>query len=236
MHWQRYLVYFGLVLKIFGEDDFIDTGTIFRLFLQALLDDHIEIFGDALGYRLVLRSENFLLQLFDVLGVIGVLLRAHFIQHDTQRPDIRSFRLVLVLPKFGSQVIWSSHFFNFVILARLLPNPLETLLRPIPFLSLTLSRAANLFDVAEIAQFGGVVLRKEDVQRLDITVDHVPRMQIVHSKAYMDEDLPKEVVGEGFAVLFLDRVAQVAMLAVLHHYANGVRRRDEAVEVAHHKV
>ena len=102
MHRQRYLVYLSLVLKIFGEDYFIDTGTIFRLFLQALLDDHVEVLGDALWYRLVLGREDFLFELLDVLGVVGVLLCTHFVKDDAQRPDIRRFGLVFVLPKFRS--------------------------------------------------------------------------------------------------------------------------------------
>ena len=67
-------------------------------------------------------------------------------------------------------------------------------------------------------------------------MDHVSRMQIVHSKANMDEDLPKEVVSEWFAILFLDSVAEIAVLTVLHHDANSIRRRDKAVKVSNHEV
>ena len=163
MHRQRYLVYLSLVLKIFGEDYFIDTGTIFRLFLQALLDDHVEVLGDALWYRLVLGREDFLFELLDVLGVVGVLLCTHFVKDDAQRPDIRRFSLVFVLPKFRSQVVRSSHLFNFIVLASLLPDPLKVTTTVLFFPSLKLLRAVYLFDVAEIAQFGRVVLGQEDV-------------------------------------------------------------------------
>ena len=73
------LVNFGLILEVFTEDDLIDGCTVFWLTLQALLDDHIEVFRYTLGNRVVSLVADFLLQLFDVVGVVGVLVRAHFI-------------------------------------------------------------------------------------------------------------------------------------------------------------
>lgn len=45
-------------------------------------------------------------------------------------------------------------------------------------------------------------------------------VQIVDSKAYLDEDLPDEVVCEQFPILFLDVGLQVAVVAVLHDYVD----------------
>ena len=74
MFWQRDLVHFCFILEIFRKDDFIDRSPIIWLFLEALLDDHIEIFGDPLWDRLVFLLFDFFFELFDVLGVVGVLV------------------------------------------------------------------------------------------------------------------------------------------------------------------
>ena len=59
-------------------------------------------------------------------------------------------------------------------------------------------------------------------------MDHVLMVQVVDSEANMDEYFPEEVVGERFAILFLDRVEQVTVLTVLHDNAD-VCIHDERV-------
>ena len=240
MNWQRYLVYFGLVLEVFREYDFVDTGPVFWLFLQALFDDHIEIFGDALGYRFVLGREHLLLQLLNVLRVVWILLGAHFVQHYAEGPNVRGFRLVLILPKFGRQVIRCADLFHFIVFKCFLTNSFKNIASIIFICArnriLLLSIGANFLNVAEVAQFGRIVLREEDVERLDVAVNHISGVQVVHAEANVDEDFPEEVVGEGLAILLLDGVAEVAVLAVLHHDADRVALRDEAVVVPDHKV
>ena len=93
----------------------------------------------------------------------------------------------------------------------------------------------ELLDVSEVANLCRIVLSHEDVERLDVAVDDVPRMQVVHPQANVDEDLPKKVVGEGLLLLLLDSVVQVTVLAVLHDDADGLPS-DERVVVAHHEV
>ena len=55
-------------------------------------------------------------------------------------------------------------------------------------------------------------------------------VQVVDSEANMDEHFPQEVVSERLAILFLDRVEQVAVLTVLHDNAD-VCIHDERVVV-----
>lgn len=64
----------GLVLEIFRENYLVDRCSILWLLLQALLDDHIEVFGDTLWDWLVLLFLHLLFELFDVGCVVGVLL------------------------------------------------------------------------------------------------------------------------------------------------------------------
>ena len=51
----------------------------------------------------------------------------------------------------------------------------------------------------------------------------------------MNEHLPKEVVREKLPLLFLNRSAEVAMLAVLHDDTYGLLS-DKTVVVAHHEM
>ena len=78
------------------------------------------------------------------------------------------------------------------------------------------------FNISKIAQLGRVILRQEDVQRFDISVDHVPRVQVVHTEANMNEYFPEEVVREELAFLFLYRGVEVTMLAMFHDDTNGL--------------
>ena len=198
VHWQRYLVNFCLILEVFRENNFVNTGSVLGLFLQALLDDHIEIFGDALRDRFVLRCQNFFLELVDVRCVVRVLLCAHFVEYDAERPDIRRLRLVLVLPELRRQVIRRTNFLDFFIILldalrhRLLSDPLERLASA----GLPGAARTDLLDVPKIAQFRRIVLRQENIERLDIPMDHVPGVQVVHAQANMDEDFPEKVVSE----------------------------------------
>ena len=66
-------------------------------------------------------------------------------------------------------------------------------------------------------------------------MDHVPRVQVVHTQANVNEHLPKKVVREELSLLLLDGSAEVAMLAVLHDYANGLLC-DKTVVVADHEM
>ena len=148
--------------------------------------------------RFVLRCQNFFLELLDVRCVVRVLLCAHFVEYDAERPDIRRLRLVLVLPELGRQVIRRTNFLDFFIILLdtlrhcLFSDPLERLA------SAGLPRAArtDFLDVAKIAQFRRIVLRQENIERLDIPMDHVPGVQVVYAQANMDEDFPEKVVGE----------------------------------------
>ena len=66
-------------------------------------------------------------------------------------------------------------------------------------------------------------------------MNHIAGMEVVHAKADVDEDLPEEVVRERLALLLLDRVREVTILAVLHHDANGLFS-NERVEIADYEM
>ena len=188
--------------------------------------------------RFVLRCQNFFLELLDVRCVVRVLLCAHFVEHDAERPDIRRFRLVLVLPELWRQIIRRTDFLNFFIIPLdallhcLLSNPLERLASA----GLPGTTRTDLLDIPEIAKFCRIVLCQENIERLDIPMDHVPGVQVVHAQANMDEDFPEKVVSERFAILFLDGTTEIAMLTVLHTNANRISFRDKAIVIADYKV
>jgi hypothetical protein len=66
-------------------------------------------------------------------------------------------------------------------------------------------------------------------------MNNVARMNVVDSKAHVDEDFPKKVVREQFPFLLLYSGAQVSILAVLHNYADGLFSY-EGVVVANNKM
>ena len=115
MLWQGDLVDFCLLLEVFREDDLVDRCAIFRLLLKALLDDHVEVFCDSLRDRIILLAADFLLKFIDVLGIIWILLSAHFIQDDAESPNVRRFCLVLVLPKLWRKIVRSTDFLHFFV-------------------------------------------------------------------------------------------------------------------------
>jgi hypothetical protein len=116
---QGYFIDLGLILEIFRENYLVDRGTIVRFLLQALLDDHIEVFGDTLWDGLVLLFLHLFFELFDVGCVVGVLLRAHLVKYDSKSPNIRCLALLLVLPKLRCQVVWSANSLDFLLLLSL---------------------------------------------------------------------------------------------------------------------
>jgi len=102
MLWQSDLVDLGFLLEVFREDDLINSSSVVLLPLQTLLDNHVEVFGHTLWYWVVSFFLNFLLQFIDVVGVVRVLVGAHFVENDTESPDIRCLRLRFVEPELRS--------------------------------------------------------------------------------------------------------------------------------------
>ena len=160
---------------------------------------------------------------------------------------------MLVLPELRCQVVRRAdplHFFLLLALrgaltrcrvnfGRLLTDAFKDVGRLMALHSTTNNTAIgfvfNLLYVAEVAQFSRVVFREEYVERFDVTMDHVPRVQVVHTQANVNEHLPKKVVREELSLLLLDGSAEVAMLAVLHDYANGLLC-DKTVVVADYEM
>ena len=141
---------------------------------------------------------------------------------------------MLVLPEFWRQIIGRTNFFDLFII-------LDALLHCVELLAACASLTTwdirfELLDVAEVAKLGRVVLCQKDIERLDIPMDHIFMVHVVHPEANMDEYFPEEVVSEWFAILFLDGVAEVTMLTILHANADGIPLRDPAIIVADHKV
>ena len=78
----------SLLLEVLRKDDLVDGGSVLRLLLQALADYPTEVKRDALRDQFVPLSAHFLLEFLHVLGVVGVLVRAHLIQEHTESPHI----------------------------------------------------------------------------------------------------------------------------------------------------
>ena len=74
----------------------------------------------------------------------------------------------------------------------------------------------DLLDIAEVTKLGGVVVRQEDVERFDVPVNDISRVQVLDAQADMDEHLPEEVIRKRLAILLPDRCGEVTVLAVLH--------------------
>ena len=87
--WQSDLINFRFVLKVFREDYLVDACPILWLPLQTLLNNHVKVFRHTLWDWIVFLSANFFLKFLNILSVVGVFVRAHFIQNDTQGPYIR---------------------------------------------------------------------------------------------------------------------------------------------------
>lgn len=85
---QSNLVDLSLVLEVFGEDELVNSDPVLGLALQTLLNDHVEVFGDALRNRIVLLVLNFLLKFFNVVRVVGILVGTHLIGEDAKGPHI----------------------------------------------------------------------------------------------------------------------------------------------------
>ena len=109
---QRYLVDFGLVLEVFRKYDLVDRGPILRLFLQALLNNHVEVLGDALRDRLVPLVPHPVLQLLDCVCIVGVLMSTHLVDKHAEGPNVRRLRLWFVLPQLGCQVVRRANFLH----------------------------------------------------------------------------------------------------------------------------
>lgn len=56
----------------------------------------------------------FVLQLFNRLGVVRVLLSAHLVDKDSKGPNVRRLCLMFLLPELRGQVVWRTHFLEFV--------------------------------------------------------------------------------------------------------------------------
>lgn len=82
------------------------------------------------------------------------------------------------------------------------------------------------FDVAEVTELGRVVLREEDVERLDVAVDNVATVQVVDAQTDVYKHLPEEVVCELLTFLSFDGFLKVSILAVFHDDANGLLRDE----------
>lgn len=68
-------------------------------------------------------------------------------------------------------------------------------------------------------------------------MDNVLGVQVVEAHTHVNECLPDEVFNEGLAGLLLDVVAEVTVVAKLHHDVHCARLLiDEAVVVAHYKL
>lgn len=83
MLWKGDFVHLCFGLKVFRKNNFVDRWTILWLLLQTLLDDHVKIFRDTLGNRLVFLGFHFFLKLLDILSIVRVLLSANLIHENT---------------------------------------------------------------------------------------------------------------------------------------------------------
>lgn len=66
-------------------------------------------------------------------------------------------------------------------------------------------------------------------------MDDIPLVQVVNTKAYVNEHFPDEVISHRPSVLLLDQAVEVVVLAVLHHDVD-LRVHNKRVEVAHNEV
>ena len=105
--------------------------------------------------RFVFCRQYLFFELIDIGGIIWVLLRAHFVQDDTERPNVGSFRLMFVLPEFWCEIVWRANFLDFVILVAILEclfTDAPQWRRAIAYIISTAQTRTDLLDVAEITK------------------------------------------------------------------------------------
>ena len=87
--------------------------------------------------------------------------------------------------------------------------------------------AGEYFGDAHIADAYLMVLREEDVQRLQIAVHDVLGVQVVDSHAYLNENTPHHIFRKQAGVAPLEVGAEIPALAVLHYDVNALRFVNE---------
>ena len=140
-----------LLLEVLRKDDLVDGGPVLWLLLQALADYPAEVKRDALRNQFVPLCANFLLEFLHVLGVVGVLVRAHLIQEHAKSPYIGSLRLGTVLPQLGCQVVWSAHAIDFLVIDHLIFSLLSNAFKVTPSWVELHRLILELLDVSEVA-------------------------------------------------------------------------------------
>lgn len=135
-----------------------------------------------------------------------MLQRGHFIKHTTHGPKVRFVVVRFILPDLRAQVVWSTN-------AR----------------SCIICRSVHDFCNAEITEFYDhsalFRARNEYILRLDIPVQYLPFVNILHCPAYLHEESQNDLFWKQFATLPVDFAIEVATIAILHDDLNHPEER-----------
>lgn len=163
-------------MKNIVHDDVLDTRPLLRLLLKALLDYTLKLFVDRDRNR-VLLVENLRLQLIDITRIIGKLQSTELIEDHADRINIRPLGAGLVLPKLRCQIIRRTNLLRWFFFTKgfILTDLFKRLVEEV---------VGFRFDSAsstKITKFGRIVLRQEDVQTLDVSMNDVFAVQILNA-------------------------------------------------------
>ena len=83
---------------------------------------------------------------------------------------------------------------------------------------------------SQVPNLDHVVSREEHVDRLYVAVQNAIRVQVLHTKAHLDEELPDLAFAEVLSHLALQVLAKISVLAELHHDVELVACLERIVE------
>ena len=119
-------------------------------------------------YRVVALITDLLLQLLDVVGIVRVFVRAHFVEDDAEGPNISRLRLLVLHPELGRQIVRRAHFLLLVIslVACLGFGLLSDAAQHATIIESTSPRLflLNTLNVTKVANLRTIILRKKDIE------------------------------------------------------------------------
>ena len=137
---------------------------------------------------------------------------AKLVEHDAHRPHIGLVAVGLGLDDLGGQVVGRPHH-----CAGLLDGVTQ-----------------HLGD-AEVADLDDALLGQEDVGSLDVSVDDLAIVDVLHSQAHLGKPIKDLILAEGLPALLLDFLTNVASVSVIHDDAQltalGLEGLDKLYDV-----
>ena len=185
--------------------DRVDIWTLLWVYIKHALQQIRYVFAKMAGHVVVLSHDDLPGELMETLGVEGRLERAHLVEQDAEGPDVGLEAVGLGLDDLGRQVVGRA----------------DHRLR----LRLRLAQHARN---TEVAQLYHVVLRQEDVLRLQVPVQYLSIVNVLQRQADLREPVQHVILAPilqlsarplFLLVLLLDAALQVAAVGVVHNDA-----------------